>query len=170
MILPTDNTAADKCAATCGVLEPGRLALRLSLHRAFAAADRRHRRIAAGRLSNAVSQREHDGLDEQQAQRALLGAEADQGYLPSRRQTGGDQLAGRRCASDLAAQAFVTPEGRKAVVGKQADHAVDVTLPDAEKASALTVDVETGDGPARSVKPADGKLRAGAFAVTVVSW
>jgi hypothetical protein len=45
-----------------------------------------------------------------------------------------------------------------------------VVLPDSEKASALTVDAETGDGPARSVKPADGKIRLESFAVTVVSW
>ncbi len=78
-------------------------------------------------------------------------------------------LAGEE-ASDLAVQAFVTPEGRRVLLANKRDHAVDVTLPDAEKASALTVDEETGDGPARSVKPADGKLRLEPFAVTVVSW
>jgi hypothetical protein len=50
------------------------------------------------------------------------------------------------------------------------DHAIEVPLPDADKASALTVDVATGDGPARSVKPADGKITLEPFAVTVVSW
>jgi hypothetical protein len=34
----------------------------------------------------------------------------------------------------------------------------------------VTVDAATGDGPARSVKPADGKIELEPFAVTVVSW
>jgi hypothetical protein len=45
-----------------------------------------------------------------------------------------------------------------------------VALADAEKASALAVDEKTGDGPARGVKPANGKLSLEPFAVTVVSW
>ncbi|MGB7546293.1 MAG: glycosyl hydrolase family 39 [Terracidiphilus sp.] len=73
-------------------------------------------------------------------------------------------------ASDLAAQAFVTPQGRRLLLANKRDRAVDVPLPDTEKASALTVDAESGDGPARSVKPADGKIRLEPFAVTVVSW
>jgi hypothetical protein len=32
------------------------------------------------------------------------------------------------------------------------------------------VDAETGDGPARAVKPIAAKLRLEPFAVTVVSW
>jgi hypothetical protein len=47
---------------------------------------------------------------------------------------------------------------------------VEIRLPDAEKASALTVDLETGDGPARSVKPAGGSIKLEPFAVTVVNW
>ena len=90
VILPTDNSHRRQSASAAGLLEPGRLALRLSLHRALAAADRHHRRVAIGRLSHAVSQREHDELGQQQAQRALLGAQAAQGFLPSRRQTGGN--------------------------------------------------------------------------------
>ncbi len=73
-------------------------------------------------------------------------------------------------ASDLAAQAFVTPQGRRLLLANRRDRAVDVPLPDADKASALTVDEQTVDGPARSVKPADGKIRLEPFAVTVVSW
>jgi hypothetical protein len=72
--------------------------------------------------------------------------------------------------SDLAAQAFLTPEGRKLLLVNKRDRAFDVPLEDADKASALTVDVETGDGPARTVKPVAGKLRLEPFAVTVVSW
>ena len=73
-------------------------------------------------------------------------------------------------SEDLEAQAFVTPEGRKLLLINKHDHALDVSLPDSEKASALAVDVETGDGPARSVKPDAGKIHLEPFAVTVVSW
>jgi hypothetical protein len=45
-----------------------------------------------------------------------------------------------------------------------------VTLPDPDIATALTVDLESEDGPARSVKTAAGKLKLEPFAVTVVSW
>jgi hypothetical protein len=71
---------------------------------------------------------------------------------------------------DVAAQGFVTEGGRKLLLANERNHAVDVELPDSEKASALTVDAETGDGAARSVQPADGKIRLEPFAVTVVSW
>jgi hypothetical protein len=73
-------------------------------------------------------------------------------------------------AVNLVAQAFVTTTGRKLLLVNKRDRAVDVPLPDADKVSALTVDGETGDGAARTVKPADGKLRLEPFAVTVVSW
>ncbi len=45
-----------------------------------------------------------------------------------------------------------------------------LSLPEAEKAGALTVDELTRDDPAREVKVADGKIRLEPFAVTVVSW
>ncbi len=73
-------------------------------------------------------------------------------------------------SDSVAAQAFVTPAGRKLLLANKRNHAVEIQLPDADKASALTVDLETGDGPARSVKPAGGSLRLEPFAVTVVSW
>ena len=50
------------------------------------------------------------------------------------------------------------------------NRAFELPLPDADKASALTVDLATGDGPARSVKPMGGKIKLEPFAVTVVSW
>ena len=71
---------------------------------------------------------------------------------------------------DVEAQAFITPAGHKLLLANKRDHAIDVPLPDADKASALTVDVATGDGPARSVKPTNGKIKLEPFAVTVVSW
>jgi hypothetical protein len=71
---------------------------------------------------------------------------------------------------DVEAQAFLTPAGHKLLLANKRDHAVDVKLPDAQKASALTVDESTGDEPARSVKATDGKIRLEPFAVSVVSW
>ncbi|MGA2166783.1 MAG: glycosyl hydrolase family 39, partial [Terracidiphilus sp.] len=83
----------------------------------------------------------------------------------------GDKLVETSISSgDLAAQAFLTPVGRKLLLANKRDHAFDVPLEDADKASALTVDAETGDGPARTVKPIAGKLTLEPFAVTVVSW
>ena len=83
----------------------------------------------------------------------------------------GDRLVETSIQSrDVAAQGFVTPDGRKLLLANKRNHAVDVKLPDPDGASALTVDAETGDGPARSVKPASGIIRLQPFAVTVVSW
>lgn len=73
-------------------------------------------------------------------------------------------------SADLAAQAFITPGGHKLLLANKRDRGIEVRLPDAEKATALTVDVATGDGPASGVKPADGKIKLEPFAVTVVSW
>jgi hypothetical protein len=67
------------------------------------------------------------------------------------------------------AQASITSAGHKLLLANNRDHAIDVPLPDADKTSALTVDVATGDGPARSVNPANGKIKLEPFAVTEVS-
>jgi len=83
----------------------------------------------------------------------------------------GDKLVESSVNSgDVAAQGFVTAAGRKLLLVNKRNRSIDVTLPDAEKAAALTVDGQTGDGPARGVNPADGKLKLEPFAVTVVSW
>jgi hypothetical protein len=86
----------------------------------------------------------------------------------------GDRLVDTKESGDVddavAAQAFVTPTGRKLLLANKRNHAIDVPMPDADKVSALTVDLQTGDGPARSVKPEGGKVRLEPFAVTVVSW
>jgi hypothetical protein len=83
----------------------------------------------------------------------------------------GDQLVETDSGhEDLAAQAYITPAGHKLLLANKRDKAIEISLPDAEKASALTVDLETGDGPARSVKPASGKIKLEPFSVTVVSW
>lgn len=83
----------------------------------------------------------------------------------------GDKLVETSIQSrDVAAQGFVTEGGRKLLLANKLNHAIDVELSDAGKASVLTVDAETGDGPARSVKSTDGKIRLEPFAVTVVTW
>jgi hypothetical protein len=83
----------------------------------------------------------------------------------------GDTLVDTSLESpDVEAQAFLTPAGHKLLLANKRDRVVEVELPNAEKASALTVDESTGDGPARNVKPAEGKIKLDPFAVTVVSW
>jgi hypothetical protein len=77
---------------------------------------------------------------------------------------------GGTASADVEAQAFVTPGGHKLLLANKREFAVEVPLPDAEKASAQTVDESTGDGPARNVKPANGNIKLEPFAVTVVSW
>ncbi len=73
-------------------------------------------------------------------------------------------------SGSVAAQAFITPGGHKLLLANKRNHAAEIKLPETDKASALTVDLATGDGPARSVKPAGGILKLEPFAVTVVSW
>jgi hypothetical protein len=83
----------------------------------------------------------------------------------------GDKLVQTSIGSgDVAAQAFITPAGHKLLLANMRDRSIEVALPDAAQASALAVDAETGDGPARSVKPAGGMITMEPFAVTVVSW
>ncbi len=73
-------------------------------------------------------------------------------------------------AIDLEAQAFITSAGHKLLLVNKRNLATDVPLPDAERATALTVDLQSGESPARSVTPSDGKITLQPFAVTVVSW
>ena len=86
----------------------------------------------------------------------------------------GDALVDTKLAgtgSDgVTAQAFITASGHKVLLVNRRNHAVEIELPDADKASALTVDLESGDGPARSVKASAGGIRLEPFAVTVVNW
>jgi hypothetical protein len=86
----------------------------------------------------------------------------------------GDKLADTKLegsfGENLAGQAFVTPAGRKLLLVNKRNRAVDVPLEAADKATALTVDEQTGDGPARALKLDAGKIRLEPFAVTVVSW
>jgi hypothetical protein len=71
---------------------------------------------------------------------------------------------------DLAAQAYVTPAGRKLLLVNKRNRELVVKLPDAGKATALSVDPETGDNPARAVQLTAGTIKLEPFAVTVVSW
>jgi hypothetical protein len=83
----------------------------------------------------------------------------------------GDTLVDTKLeGQDVEAQAFLTPAGHKLLLANKRDHAVEVTLPDAQNASVLTVDVSSGDEPARNTKPVAGKIKLDAFAVSVVSW
>jgi hypothetical protein len=83
----------------------------------------------------------------------------------------GDQLVETSVNShDLSVQAFLTPRGRKLLLANKRNRSVEVEIPDADNASARTVDEQTSDGPARIVKPASNKITLEPFAVTVVSW
>jgi len=83
----------------------------------------------------------------------------------------GDQLVETTVDSgDVAAQAFLTPRGRKLLLANKRNRPVAIELPDADHAAARTVDEQTGNTAARMVKPGDGKITLEPFAVTVVSW
>lgn len=71
---------------------------------------------------------------------------------------------------DVAAQAFVTAAGNRLLLVNKRNREFAIPLPDADKASAVTVDEKSGDGPARSVTIAGGTVTLEPFAVTVVSW
>jgi hypothetical protein len=83
----------------------------------------------------------------------------------------GDKLVETSIASrNLAVQAFLTPAGHKLLLVNKRNRAIEVHLGDAAKASALTVDVGSGEGPARTIELIDGKLDLAPFSVTVVNW
>jgi hypothetical protein len=83
----------------------------------------------------------------------------------------GDQLVDTTIDSgDVAAQAFLTPRGRKLLLANKRNHSVQIEIPDAEHAATRIVDEQTGDGPARMAKLADGKITLEPFAVSVISW
>jgi hypothetical protein len=73
--------------------------------------------------------------------------------------------------TDISAQAFVTPGGRKLLLINKRNRAVDVSLPDGTgKVDLATVDEATGDGPARVSQHEGRSLKVSPFSVTVVSW
>jgi len=73
-------------------------------------------------------------------------------------------------SGDVEAQAFVTSAGHKLLLANKRDHAIEITLPDAQNATALTVDASTGDDPARTEKLTGDVIKLQPFAVSVVSW
>jgi hypothetical protein len=73
-------------------------------------------------------------------------------------------------ADGVTAQAFVTGSGHKLLLVNKRNRVVEIVLPDAERASVVTVDLASADGPARSIKPTSGNIKLEPFAVTVVSW
>jgi hypothetical protein len=83
----------------------------------------------------------------------------------------GDKLVETNIDSrDVAAQAFVTPAGHKLLLANKRDRRIELSVPESARARALVVDESTGDGPARSITPNDGKIELEPFAVAVVSW
>ena len=72
--------------------------------------------------------------------------------------------------SDIAAQAFVTPAGKKLLLINKRNRVIDVTLPDgAQNGNLLTVDEESGEAAARASKHDGTHLTLAPFAVAVVS-
>lgn len=83
----------------------------------------------------------------------------------------GDKLVETQIDShDVAAQAFVTPAGRRLLLANKRNRPIEIAVPDAAQAGALVVDENTGDGPARKVTLNDGKIELAPFAVAVVNW
>jgi hypothetical protein len=83
----------------------------------------------------------------------------------------GDKLVETSLKSgDMAAQAFITPGGHKLLLVNRRNRAVEISLPDAVTAHVMSVDEQSGDGPARNLPVANGKIKIQPFAVTVVSW
>lgn len=73
-------------------------------------------------------------------------------------------------SADVTAQGFITSTGHKLLLINKRNWSIEVQLPDAEKAMVLSVDLESGEGSARSVKTSGGTLKLEPFAVTVVNW
>ncbi len=83
----------------------------------------------------------------------------------------GDKLVETEIDSrDVAAQAFVTPAGRRLLLANKRDRSVEISIPDSAPTSVRVVDETSGDSPARVIKPVNGKIGLGPFAVAVVSW
>lgn len=83
----------------------------------------------------------------------------------------GDKLVETALRSgDVSAQAFVTSSGRKLLLVNKRNRTITVAVPDADEATALAVDAETGDRPARGVELTAGTIKLEPFSVTIVSW
>ncbi len=83
----------------------------------------------------------------------------------------GDQLVATKLSghSDIAAQGFVTPEGKKLLLINKRNRIVDVILPESAKnGNLLTVDEASGEAAARASKQEGNHLSLAPFAVVVV--
>jgi hypothetical protein len=84
----------------------------------------------------------------------------------------GDQLVETKLSghSDIDAQAFITPGGKKLLLLNKRNRAIDVALPkDAQNGNLLIVDEASGEGAARASKAEGAHLTMAPFAVVVVS-
>jgi hypothetical protein len=83
----------------------------------------------------------------------------------------GDKLVETSMGShDLSAQAFITPSAHKLLLVNKRNKEVEIGLGAAGNATAQVVDVQSGEGPARTVSVESGKIALEPFAVAVVSW
>ena len=73
-------------------------------------------------------------------------------------------------SESVAAQAFVTSSGHKLLLANKRNRTIEIQLPGDGKPTALAVDSETGDGPARNINPQEGRIELKPFAVAVVGW
>jgi hypothetical protein len=81
-----------------------------------------------------------------------------------------DQDSSKSSISDISAQAFSTPSGHKLLLVNKRNRSFKVLLPDAAAARAFTVDLGSGNGPARQLVLADGQIKLEPFSVTAVIW
>jgi len=84
----------------------------------------------------------------------------------------GDQLVETTLSSnsDIAAQGFITPAGKKLLLVNKRKRVIDVTLPDGvQDANLSTVDEASGEGPARTSRQRGNHLDLAPFAVVVLS-
>jgi hypothetical protein len=81
-----------------------------------------------------------------------------------------DQDSSKFSISDISAQAFSTPSGHKLLLVNKRNRSFKVLLPDAAAARAFTVDLGSGNGPARQLVLADGQIKLEPFSVTAVIW
>lgn len=87
----------------------------------------------------------------------------------------GDKLVDTQFASDgtsdVEAQAFATPQGKKLLLVNKRNRSIDITLPqEANNAKLATVDETSGEGTARTSQASGTTLILAPFAVTVASW
>jgi hypothetical protein len=72
--------------------------------------------------------------------------------------------------SDVEAQAFVTSSGQKLLLINKRNRPIDISLPDAASATALAVDAQSAETPARAITPFNGTITLQPFAVAVITW